>query len=107
MRNNTENTSPGQLSMVVIPQMVWEKLLSDVQDIKTGRQSANTADEWIESEKAREMLGICQKTWQTYRDRRLIPFSQVGRKIYVKRADINAFLEKNYISSKDGKEEIA
>ncbi len=38
-----------------------------------------------------------QKTWQTYRDKRLIPFSQFGRKIYVKRADLEAFLEGNKI----------
>jgi hypothetical protein len=43
------------------------------------------------------MLGISQKTWQIYRDKRIIPFSQFGRKIYVKRADLEAFLEDNRI----------
>lgn len=104
--NNT-STSNGQLSMVVIPQAVWEQLVSDIQDIKSGLQSGtsgNFSDEWIESETARKMLGICQKTWQTYRDRRLIPFAQIGRKIYVRRSDLNAFMEKNYITGNDGKE---
>jgi len=53
--------------------------------------------QWIESGEARKILGISQKTWQTYRDKRLIPFSQFGRKIYVKRADICLFLERNRI----------
>jgi excisionase family DNA binding protein len=46
------------------------------------------------------MLGVSAKTWQTYRDERRIPFSQFGRKIYVKRADLEAFMEKHYINSK-------
>ncbi|WP_290394338.1 helix-turn-helix domain-containing protein, partial [uncultured Duncaniella sp.] len=29
-----------------------------------------------------------------YRDQRVIPFSQIGRKIYVNRADLDAFLRR-------------
>ena len=47
-----------------------------------------------------KLLGISQKTWQTYRDKRLIPFSQIGSKIFVKRADLEKFMESHYIESK-------
>lgn len=104
-------TSNGQLSMVVIPQAVWEQLVTDIQDIKSGLQSGaigKAADEWIESETARKQLGVCQKTWQTYRDRRMIPFSQIGRKIYVRQSDVTAFMERNYIPRNDyGKEGLS
>jgi hypothetical protein len=43
------------------------------------------------------MLGVCKKTWQDYRDKKLIPYSQFGRKIYIKRSDLEAFMQKNYI----------
>ena len=57
-------------------------------------------NQWIESVDARKMLRVSAKTWQTYRDERRIPFSQFGRKIYVKRADLEAFMEKHYINSR-------
>ncbi|MBJ2197639.1 DNA-binding protein [Muribaculaceae bacterium Isolate-113 (HZI)] len=45
-----------------------------------------------------KLLGISPKTWQNYRDQRLIPFSQIGRKIYVNRADLDAFLRQHRIA---------
>ncbi|MBD5221989.1 MAG: helix-turn-helix domain-containing protein [Bacteroidales bacterium] len=43
------------------------------------------------------LLDISPKTWQNYHDQRLIPFSQIGRKIYVNHADIDNFLHKHRI----------
>ena len=57
-------------------------------------------NQWVESTHARKMLGVSAKTWQDYRDKRVIPFSQFGRKIYVRRADIEAFMQKHYIKSR-------
>ena len=48
------------------------------------------------------MLGVSPRTWQAIRDRREIPFSQYGRKIYVRRADIEAFLVDHMITSSAG-----
>ncbi|WP_368180309.1 helix-turn-helix domain-containing protein [Bacteroides caccae] len=53
----------------------------------------------MESTQVRKRLGISAKTWQTYRDERRIPFSQFGRKIYVKRADLEKFMEDHYIDT--------
>ena len=58
-------------------------------------ENRNTSDrdaEWLESEAARKLLGVSPKTWQNYLDQRTIPFFQIGRKIYVNRADLYAFL---------------
>lgn len=55
-------------------------------------------NQWIESTEVPKELKISQKTWQNYRDKKVIPFSQFGRKIYVKRSDIEAFMQSNLIS---------
>ena len=92
------------MAMVVLPQSVWEDVKSDIQDMKellTKRNTENTENEWIDSVKARKMLGVSPKTWQTYRDKRIIPFAQIGRKILVKREDLQAFIESHYISIKE------
>ena len=87
--------------MVVVPQSVWEGVKDDLQQIKElliKKNSEKVENEWIESVEARQMLGVSPKTWQTYRDRRIIPFAQIGRKILVKRADLDAFMDAHYIS---------
>lgn len=47
---------------------------------------------WIQSEDARKMFGVSKKTWQTWRDKRHIPFSQFGMKVYYHLDDLNNFM---------------
>ena len=91
------------LAMVVLPKTAWEGLASDIRERKSflPKMSAEEVNgQWIESTEARKLLGVSPKTWQTYRDERRIPFSQFGRKIYVKRADLEAFMESHYIQAR-------
>ena len=90
-------------TMVMLPQTEWEGMKSDLQELKElvrAKSDEELNSQWIESTQARQLLGVSQKTWQGYRDRRIIPFTQVGRKIYVKRADLNKFMQDHYINSK-------
>ena len=90
--------------MILLPQTEWEGLkqeLKKLAELIINKNKAEALDEWIESGQARKMLGVSQKTWQTYRDNRVIPFSQFGRKIYVKKADLEAFMQSHYITAKN------
>lgn len=90
------------MAMIVLPQSVWEGVKADIQDMKkllTTKSTEEAGDEWVESIEARKKLGVSPKTWQTYRDRRIIPFAQIGRKILVKKSDLEAFMQEHYISS--------
>lgn len=69
-------------------------------DLIARRNAEDANSEWIESEDARKILGVSPKTWQNYRDKRIIPFSQIGRKIYVNRADLDAFLRSHRIGAR-------
>lgn len=92
--------------MVVLPQEVWEAITKEVKEIKNlfeKRAEEEVKNQWIESSEARKLLGVSQRTWQDYRDKRVLPFSQYGRKIYVKRADVEEFMQRNYIISRRGK----
>ena len=94
------NMTNPSLEMAVIPAAFLSKMergLEELKDLLSDKTETEINSQWIESGEARKILGISQKTWQTYRDKRLIPFSQFGRKIYVKRADLEAFLEGNKI----------
>lgn len=94
----------NNLSMVVLPQDAWEGIKAEIHSLKAILQSKSEDEvngKWIESAEARKMLGVSQKTWQTYRDERRIPFCQFGRKIFVKRSDLEAFMQNHYVSSKN------
>lgn len=90
------------VTMVILPRSEWNEVRDSLQDIKNLiSQKGTNSDEWIPSDDARVMLGVSKKTWQTYRDNREISFSQRGRKIYVLKSDIEKFMQKHYIRSKD------
>ena len=91
------------MAMVILPQEAWEGVKSDLQELKELVRVKNSEElnaQWIESTEARKLLGVSPKTWQGYRNKRIIPFTQVGRKIYIKRADINKFMQDHYINAK-------
>ena len=91
-------------TMVVIPQAIWENIsrtLSNVENLLQKKSEEEVSNQWIESAQVRKMLGISAKTWQTYRDERRIPFSQFGRKIYVKQSDLESFMQEHYINARN------
>lgn len=100
----TLNTpQPAAATMVVIPQEEWLALhekLDRLAELVSDRNAEDRNSEWIESDVARKMLGVSPKTWQNYRDQRVIPFSQIGRKIYVCRADLEDFMRSHYIKAR-------
>lgn len=94
------------MNMVVIPQAIWENIsrtLSNVENLLQNKSEEEVSNQWIESTQVRKILGISAKTWQTYRDERRIPFSQFGRKIYVKQSDLESFMQEHYINSRSQK----
>lgn len=74
--------------------------VSEIKSILKTKPENQFKASWIESKKIPELLGISAKTWQNWRDKRVIPFSQFGAKIYVKLDDINKLLEANSITNK-------
>ena len=102
LQNVLKQTQASTMAMVILPQSAWEGVKEDLQEVKellTKKNTEEAGNEWVESVKARKMLGVSPKTWQTYRDRRIIPFAQIGRKILVKKADLEAFMQDHYVSS--------
>ena len=75
-----------------------ENILKEIQELKQLIESKQPkGTEWISSEEVSNYLGVSRKTWQNYRDKKLIPFSQIGRKIWVKRSVLDAFIESGEI----------
>lgn len=90
------------MTMVVLPQETLDEIMDVVRRAADNQDAKSAAkdDEWLTSEEARKILGVSPKTWQNYRDRGIIPFSQTGRKIYVLRSDLDNYLKSHRISRK-------
>ena len=61
-----------------------------------GKADNPLKDKWLDNQELMQILKISRRTLQTYRDEKVIPYSQVGNKIYYKAKDIEVFLKKNY-----------
>lgn len=87
--------------VVGIPQTTLDELVQEVKAVKELCESCfqenKTGVEWLSSEEVKKILGVSAKTWQKYRNERRIPFSQFGRKIYVKRSDLEDFINSHCI----------
>jgi MerR family transcriptional regulator, repressor of the yfmOP operon len=54
---------------------------------------------WLSSDEVCHLLRISKRCLQNYRTIGLIPYSQIGRKIYYKASDIDEYLESHYIKA--------
>ena len=51
---------------------------------------------WLDIQEACQALKISKRTLQSYRDNGILPFSQIGGKIYFRSADIEEHLNRHY-----------
>ncbi|MFV0587977.1 helix-turn-helix domain-containing protein [Bacteroides reticulotermitis] len=77
---------------------VYDRIRQCLKDLlaKTQKlQPRSVNDQWYNNKDVCRLLGISLRTLQTYRDKGLIPYSQVGHKCYYKIQDVEEFIEKN------------
>jgi hypothetical protein len=65
-----------------------EEKLKKIQSVK---------DVFLDNQEFLQVMNISKRTAQTWRDNRIIAYSQVGAKIYYRVSDIEELLNKNYI----------
>jgi hypothetical protein len=66
---------------------------------KTRLERFNEA--WIDGQDIMQTLHISKRTLQTWRDSKIIPYSQIKGKFYYKLSDIESILEKNHSNYKN------
>lgn len=96
----------SNLKIAVVPHDFLSKLETDLTELKTMLQQKSEqeiSDRWIESVKIPKLLGISRKTYQTWRDKKILAFSQIGNKIYIKRSDLERLMQDHYIEADNTK----
>lgn len=81
------------IKLITLTEEEFAKLKTDlINAVRAELKDGGGMDVYLTSKEVCEELGISSRQWQKYRDERRIAFSQIGRKIFVKRSDLNAFL---------------
>lgn len=84
--------------MVLVPKKFLEQQeerLIRIENLISGKLETDLSNEWIEARKIPSMLSISERTWQRWRNAKLIQTSKVNSKIYVKRSDVEKLLMSN------------
>lgn len=55
---------------------------------------------WMDNQDVCQTLGITKRTLQTYRDKRLLPFSRIRHKVFYKPEDVQKLLEASHHANK-------
>ena len=88
--------------------LITEQQLKDImmdtiheyQKYATEQNTTVTTEEYLNTKMVCSTLGISTRTFQRWRDENRIPFIQRGRKIYVKRSDLDTFQNANLIEAR-------
>ena len=103
------------MEVITIESQAFSRLLSNLENLTREIHSQNqsgkptkeqtlpkgklaTNDQWLDNNEFCELLKVTKRTLQNYRDGFILPYSQIGRKVYYKVTDVQTLLEKNYIT---------
>ncbi|NDW17968.1 DNA-binding protein [Dysgonomonas sp. 216] len=74
---------------------IKQKMEEFSQRIKSICKNKSFKDSWLDNQDVCRLLDISLRTLQNYRDKGILPYSQIGYKCYYKSSDIKAFIEKS------------
>ena len=92
------------MEYVAIEKSEYEQLLSSIKKtamgIRTIAEECSINSEWVENGELAEILGLSKRQLQGYRERGVLGFSTIGRKIYYRRDEVERLIKNNTIKSK-------
>lgn len=80
-------------------QQILDKLETIDSKIESVESKNSLEEDWLSNKEVASILRVTPRTLQNYRDNGLIPFSQVGSKIYYKSSEIEEHLNRHYVKS--------
>jgi hypothetical protein len=87
------------MEAVILSNEQFEEILKQIETIKSRLKESekkNLKEKIINNQEFLLLMNISKRTAQSWRDEGVIPFSQIGSKIYYRWGDIETLLENNY-----------
>ena len=92
------------MEYVAIEKSEYEQLLGTINkaatEISAIAEECSINSEWVENGELAEILGLSKRQLQGYRERGVLGFSTIGRKIYYRRAEVEKLIKDNTIKGK-------
>jgi hypothetical protein len=92
------------MEVITVEVRAYKELLQTISEIKSAVDSKNRSqplsERWLDISETCILLKISKRTLQSYRDNKILSFSQIGGKIYFRASDIESLLNSHYVDSK-------
>ena len=88
-----------QLSLPLFSE-VLDKLESMEKKLEQIAKQSPLEETWLDNQEVAKFLRVTPRTLQNYRDQGILPFSQVGSKIYYRASGIKKHLEDHYVKGR-------
>lgn len=72
-----------------------ETIEGKAENLRLGQEDLRLKD-WLDHEDVCRILGISKRTLQSYREKKLLPYSQIEHKIFYLPEDVEKLLEKSH-----------
>jgi hypothetical protein len=84
--------------VIAIDEQSFQEIINKLEKLEQGAatQKTEVSIGWLSNDQFCEALQISKRTAQNYRDNGLIDYTLISGKVYYKKSDIDAMLEKNY-----------
>ena len=97
--NEKSISEAGVKTIIDAPRLI--ERLNEYLDRQQESASRTPLAEWMDNSDVMRALNISQRTLQTLRSNGMLPYSQIGGKLYYRRADIETLLDSNYVAHKE------
>lgn len=80
---------------------VIDKVLAKLDQINQSIRNPEKqlSETWLDVNQTMKVLNLSRRTLQIYRDTGVLPFSQIGNKIYFRATDIEEHLNRHYVKA--------
>lgn len=95
------------MELITITDQAFLQLKNSIEEInnyiRNDKKKLSLNDYCLDIQDVCQILKISKRTLQSYRDSKILGFTQISGKIYFKASDIQELLEKHYVKSQDRK----
>jgi hypothetical protein len=95
------------MEVITIEAKAFREVIAELAEIKiaiaSNRKQQPLSEHWLDISDVCNLLHISKRTLQSYRDNKILAFSQISGKIYFKASDIDELLNRNYNKSRNSR----